>query len=620
MAVSEKKARVVSTLDVAIRVYFLLPLRKRKEAVRLLVVMVFAAGFETAGIASVAPLIAVLTDAQSISIPSPVRNLLNATGLPFSENSVAVVGSVVFTLILTGNFGSAFSLWLQHRYVADVQRNLAESLFNRYATRRYEFHIRNDSSVLTNNIFTHVNAVVNQALLPIVLGTSRLIIVLFILALLVSVNTKVALLSITLLGLSYFFVFLLTRRSQGVLGIAVGEAAERRYRVALETFGGVKELKVFRRIQPAIDRFSAASHEYFSAATKSTLLSVLPRYVLESLAFGGIILFAIASSGTDRDSVPLIAVFAFAGYRLMPALQQLYATANTLQFSVFSIEALEQELLVSSATSDLEADDVNGQDKTRNRPPSVSPTILFRNVSFRYPGTQRQVLDRLSLEIQPRQVVGIVGQTGSGKTTLVDLLLGLYSPTSGDIDFVFHGDPSSTSMGRAAVNFGYVPQSVFLANDTITANVAFGVTDSDVNVARVHAAAKLAQADEFISQLPTGYNSAVGERGVKLSGGQRQRLGIARALYENPSIVVFDEATSALDGGTETDVMTALLSLAGTRTIIIIAHRFKTVERCDVIFVLSDGKVSDSGKYDELVERSVEFKRLMGSSRSAEAC
>jgi len=268
---------------------------------------------------------------------------------------------------------------------------------------------------------------------------------------------------------------------------------------------------------------------------------------------------------------------------------------------------------------DPDADGVTSQVERRRRPSSVCPKVLFRNVRFSYPGTKRIVLDGVNLEIQPRQVVGIVGQTGSGKTTLVDLMLGLYSPTSGEIKFVFDGDPSLTSLGREAVNFGYVPQSVFLANDTITANVAFGVRDSDVDVGKVQAAAKLAQADEFILHLPTSYNSAVGERGVKLSGGQRQRLGIARALYENPSIVVFDEATSALDGGTEADVMNALLSLAGTRTIVIIAHRLKTVERCDVIFVLSDGKVADCGKYDELVERSAEFKRLMGSSRSAKA-
>lgn len=596
------------------RLLRLLPPSERRAALWLFLAMLLAAGLETLGVASIMPFMAVVMDPAMLSGLGPLREILASLGVASDRDAVVAIGVAVFAILVLSNVAAALSLWMQHRYLARVQHALSDELFGGFLAQPYGFHVMRDAASLSNTVFSHVNGAITQALAPMLLGLARVFVVISLLALLIAKDPVIALAALGLFGLAYAGVYGALRGRQTNLGSTLAEAAEDRYRVVLEALGAIKELSVLGRSQESRARFNVASLRYFRSSSLNSAISVLPRYLLESVAFGGIVLVTILlvlSGGGMTQTIPTLALYAFAGYRMMPALQQIYASAVALRFAGAAVDALERDLVEcrsalaqvprAAGTAALPRDGV----------------LAVRDVTFSYPGADRPALHDVSLEIMPRQTVGVVGRTGSGKTTLADLLLGLYEPASGVI--TYGGQPlTREAIASWRRQVGYVPQGVFLANASIAENIALGVPAAERDVAKVRRAAQLAQADEFISALPRGYDTDVGERGVRLSGGQRQRLGIARALYHDPSFLVFDEATSALDGMTEEAVMSALRSLSGSRTIFLIAHRLRTVESCDRIFVMESGRLVAAGTYAELERDSAAFRRLLGPDNATE--
>jgi ABC-type multidrug transport system fused ATPase/permease subunit len=342
--------------------------------------------------------------------------------------------------------------------------------------------------------------------------------------------------------------------------------------------------------------------------TRSNAISSLPRYALETLAFGGIIVLVIyllnAKHGAST-ALPLVSLYALSGYRMMPALQQIFMNLSTIRFNVASLEKLSKDLEKSVEIS-----------STMPVPPPIfnpiplSERLDLKGVVFFYPNRPDPVLNELSLMIKANTTVGIVGSTGSGKTTTLDILLGLLTPSSGQllIDGVII---DSENVRNWQASIGYVPQQIMLLDNTILRNIAFGIPDAQVDFDSVVKAARLAHLNDFIqNDLPERYNTIVGDRGVRLSGGQRQRIGIARALYHDPSVLVLDEATSSLDNITENVIMEALNTLSHQKTIIMVAHRLSTVRECDVIIVMDKGRVSGYGTYAELLEHNSIFRHL----------
>ena len=328
--------------------------------------------------------------------------------------------------------------------------------------------------------------------------------------------------------------------------------------------------------------------------------------MIEVFAYAGIVAVTLAFvlKGQGTTAIPSLALYALAGNRLVPIFQQFFAAAITIKYHTRAVESLEADLAVvrNSTRHDLVEHD---------QPLSFKNEITLTNLSFKYPSANRPALNQVTLTIPQNQSIGLVGRTGSGKTTLADVILGLYPPASGTISV--DGINLVESNERAwRQRVGYVPQNVFLTNASIARNIALGIPEHLIDHSAVVRAAQMAQAEEFIAQLPDTYDTVVGERGVKLSGGQRQRLGIARALYHNPDVLVFDEATSALDGMTEDAVMQAVQSLSAERTMILIAHRLRTVQACNRIVMLDAGRVVADGTYDELMLNSAAFRQLAG--------
>ena len=335
----------------------------------------------------------------------------------------------------------------------------------------------------------------------------------------------------------------------------------------------------------------------------------IPRFGLEIVAFGGmfvLILYLVAQNSDLADVLPLIGVYAFVGYRLMPSLQLIYTNFTHLRYSTPAIENLVEEINHLPPAKNIDWKRGDG---------TLTERIEVKNVSFSYPTMEAAFMENVSLTILAGSKIGLVGQTGSGKSTLVDIILGLLQPNSGGV-FVDGVELTSESSRNWQRSVGYVPQHIYLTDSTIASNIAFGVDEVEIDLEAVVRASKVANLHEFISEdLPNGYQTMVGERGVRLSGGQRQRIGIARALYHAPKVLIFDEATSALDNLTEDRVMSAIAKMPNDMTIIMIAHRLTTVEQCDKIVLINDGRIEAVGTAEELKSRSVYFNDLARSGK-----
>ena len=355
----------------------------------------------------------------------------------------------------------------------------------------------------------------------------------------------------------------------------------------LQFLQGIKTVLVHGKTRHFMDRALEHSVRIGQLQSKIPIYGNGPRYLIEPVAFGGLMAVVVVLALRGRpfsDILPNLTVMAFAGYRLLPALQLLYSQLVTVAANKYTLNHLEEEIL------DIEKEPTASKPAAAP-PPSFQRELRLENVSFQYPGTLSPVLEHFSLVVTKNESVGVAGPSGSGKSTLVDLILGLLTPQSGVIRV---DDQPLTDKNLASWRqiIGYVPQDIYLLDDTVEANIAFGVESKEINQDALREAAQAAQILEFIQkELPHGFQTMVGERGVRLSGGQRQRIGLARALYHRPQILILDEATSALDNQTEAEVMNAINALRGRMTLIIIAHRLTTIERCDPIIRVEGGKI-----------------------------
>ena len=382
---------------------------------------------------------------------------------------------------------------------------------------------------------------------------------------------------------SYAIIYLITSGFLKRLGGERLKVNRERFTIVNEAFGASKEVKFGGLEQIYVKRFSAPAKTYARVEGTAQAISQLPRYALEAMIFGGMmlmVLYFMRQSGVFLDILPKITFYAFAGYRLMPALQQVYRAGVQLRFIEPAIDALNNDLNNLRSTIPLNS-------KIENISP-LDKSIVLNHIHYNYPNSSRTALKNIKLTIPARSTVGIVGATGSGKTTTVDIILGLLKADKGTLEV--DGQMINKNNLRAwQRSVGYVPQQIFLSDNTLSANIAFGVEPEFINQKAVERAAKMANLHEFIiNELPHQYQTKVGERGIRLSGGQRQRIGIARALYHNPKVLIMDEATSALDNLTEQAVMDAVNNLGKKITIIMIAHRLSTVKNCDIIFLLEN--------------------------------
>jgi ATP-binding cassette, subfamily B, bacterial PglK len=513
---------------------------------------------------------------------------------------------VVFVVLIGGITIRVVTLYALVRFARMRALSLGQKLLHRYLSHPYAWHLNQHTSRLSTTLLTEVQKVVDHS----VLGAMNLVahgaVTLCILTLLFVVEPVAALAVGGLLGSAYGVIFLVVRRWLTRLGGERVEANKERFRVTGEALSGIKEVKVLGLEEPYLHRFRKAMRRYVEVEATQALIAAVPRNGLEALTFGGMILFVLwvllTRHGDMMAALPVLGLYAFAGVRLFPTMQKLYDTVATLRFGAPALQALHADL-----TAPIEGGDRIGA--ARGPAIRLRESLELSGIVYQFAAADRPALDRLDLRIEARTTVGIVGSTGAGKTTAVDVMLGLLAPQAGEmrVDGVRIDDANVRDWQRSV---GYVPQTIFLLDDTVAANIAFGETPERIDREAVERVARVARLHDFVAELPKGYDTLVGERGARLSGGQRQRVGIARALYRNPDVIVFDEATSALDNLTEKAVIEAVHALGREKTIVMIAHRLTTVKRCDAIFLLEHGRVVARGTYDDLVRGNTQFRAL----------
>ncbi|MFP4285662.1 MAG: ABC transporter ATP-binding protein [Desulfovermiculus sp.] len=628
------------------KILSLLTPEERRRAYLLLFMILVMALLDTIGVASIMPFMSVLGNPEVVETNRWLNLVYTKLGFTSPKDFLFFLGLIVFIALVSSIAFKALTQYALLRFTHMRNFSLSCRLFKGYLGRPYAWFLNRHSADLGKSVLSEVQQVINNVVIPFMQLLAHGAVVLFLIILLLLVDPVLALVAALVLGGAYALIYLTIRRYLSRIGSDRVLANKERFQVAQEALGGIKEVKVFGREMPFFTRFVNPSRRFAKHQATNAILGQLPRYALEILAFGGVLILALFLFRTHGDFskvLPLLAVYAFAGYRLLPALQQVYSLLSKLRFGLPALDCLYQDIQQFKDNSRV----LNQED----HPPLVpEKSITLRDITFTYPGAHVPALKNLSLDIPARTTVGIVGSTGSGKTTTVDLILGLLPPDSGrllvDGQRITQGPrtkeqelrnkdhfsslksqslnlgPSSSSPDNLKLKtynplmswqrtLGYVPQHIYLADDTVAANIAFGIPSEDIDMDAVIKAAQIAELHNFVTtELSKGYETLVGERGVRLSGGQRQRIGIARALYHDPAVLIFDEATSALDNLTEKAVMRAVHNLGKEKTVIMIAHRLSTVEKCDQIFLLEHGRLVTQGTYDQLLNSSTEFQRM----------
>lgn len=570
----------------------------------LVILMSFA---EIASIVSIGFFMTLISDVGQLQGDNIAGRFFRMLEFNTPDAFILLAGFLCLIVLVVSAGITIITLWVLSRFGNNVGFELGDRLFEYYMHESWLYHATNNSAVLGKKIWTDTARVTETIILPLLAMNAKAVLALFISIPIVLFNPVVALAGLGVMALAYLFMYGSVRKKLEQLGQMATTSAAVRYKAMMEGFGGIKDVLLLGRQKHFIDKFGRAGEDLAYSYGMNHVIKQVPRPLMEVIAFGGTIFFVfylVKSSNNDVASVlPVLAVYAMAGFKLLPALQAIYYGISSIKSGIPGFEQIKPDLALSLNRYPAQ------RNVTAQKCLPLQKGIVLSNLSFTYPGKTIPAISNLQMTIPARTVVGIVGETGSGKSTLIDLLLGLIESTAGTI--CIDGEPLSEGNKRVWQNrVGFVPQAIYLADASIAENIAFGVPTEEVDIGRVKLAASRAHLDGLIEQLPEEINTIVGERGVQLSGGQRQRIGIARALYHDADVLILDEATSALDGSTEKIIMDAIHDFSGEKTIIMIAHRFATIQKCDIIFMMSGGRVIDQGTYEELLQRNPSFRRM----------
>ena len=577
--------------DLIRRVLFLARPYGRAKLVLIFSLSFAQALFQVIGITSIFPFLAIAADPDRIRRSHFGTRFLSLFPPMDNRQLLFVTGVIAIAGLFASNAVNLLAEYARTRYTQNFGHWLRVRLLRRMASQPYTYFLQRNSGDLLKKILGDVANYTGGVLLPLLDTVARGLTAALLLATLFLVQPVIALSSAIVLGGFYVIIFRLLARKRREVDENLRTSVGGLFREAQQMLGGIKPVKVHRAEEHFLSRFSHHSVILAQMHARMPIFTNSARYLVEPLAFGGLVLavLLLAMRGRDfSDILPNLGVMALAGYRLLPSLQLLYGQLTQISSVRHALDEVYDEFV--TAETDASAPSRISGDAFRPATPfHWREGITLREVTFRYPGASRPALDGLSLTILKNSSVGVIGPTGSGKSTLVDLLLGLYQPTAGEI--LIDGRPLRPELVPSwQASIGYVPQDIFLIDDTIARNVAFGLPDNEIDPAPLREACAMAQLLDFIeTEVPASFDTIVGERGIRLSGGQRQRIGLARALYHRPSLLILDEATSALDMATEARLLEALRSLAGKLTMVVAAHRLSAVANCDQLIDLANG-------------------------------
>lgn len=601
-------------LNIREKIYFLKKLSvlfNRREKTQFLIILLLAlmvAIFQTLGILSVIPFISLVMNPGIVQQNPHLSWVYDFFEFSSTTNFMIAFGVVMLLIIVLGNLLTAAAIYMRTYFVYRKTHRVSTSLLSKYLSLPHAYFLAHNTSDLNKNVLSESQILMDSVLMPVLEIVVDIIAVSFIVVTLLLVSPAATSIILTVVAGFYVIIFRSGYRTKlKTKGYFRMKENQFRYKASSEALSGIKEIKLANREDYYVNSFSNHSRSFYDLKAWNIVASQMPRYFLETVAFGGVILFIILlliSARNTSNVIPLASFFVFAGYRMMPIINRMVASLTNLQFNRIVLDKIHHDIIEEGEASEYEISQTSSEIIEFNK------EIAINELSFAYTGKPPYVFKDVNLKILKDSSVALIGPTGTGKTTLVDIVLGLLKPTSGSItvDGVKISDKNVRSwQGK----LGYVPQHIYLFDDSITRNIAFGIEDDCIDMEKVRRAAKLANIHTFITEeLPEQYETVIGERGVRLSGGQRQRLGIARALYNDPEILILDEATSSLDGITEDAVLKAIENVSKQKTLIVIAHRITTLKNCDLIHIMDKGRIVDSGTFKELRKYSALFREL----------
>jgi ATP-binding cassette subfamily C protein len=575
--------------------------------------MILAGFLEVISIALLSAFVAGVADPNLILDNQYISSTLSFFNIN-NERQILVFGTISLILIfLLKNIYLIIYKYFQARFIYNRYRSISARLFKIYMHVPYSFHLNRNSASLIRNVSTESRMIATNVMLPILQITTEFVMALSIIILLLSVQPLITLFTLITLAVVSFFFLKGTKKTMKKHGEKALAEREKIIKTVNEGIGGFKEVTLTNRKPWFIKRFedsmlSLSKAEIFQQTTRQ---SVNP--IIETIAIAGILLiaFILLKQGHSLAMLSsILALFALSIRRLLPAVNNIVSQYSSLRYNAYSVNPIYEDLINLEKYQNLKQDDDNDKDNNKSKKSFLKEKIAIKNLDFKYQKHQDLILRDISFSITQGQAIALVGSTGSGKTTLADLILGLLKPSSGKIEV--DDKDIYTNISAWQKNIGYIPQFIYLSDDSIKNNIAFGLEEDEIDDDKLKKAIEVSQLTEFIGQLPEKENTKIGERGIRLSGGQRQRIGIARALYDNPEVLVMDEATSSLDNITEKFIIEAIEKLKKNRTIIIIAHRLSTVKNCDQLYILKQGQIIEQGTYNELIVKNKEFKDMSG--------
>lgn len=569
------------------QVNYIFSRNQKIKFVLLLLIIIISTFLELLSVTAIMPLVNVMIDPEAIKKTDYFWKLYSSVGFKNTNHFLAFLAGCLIIIYIIKNLFISIMYQLQYKFTFSNQRKLAYKLIECYMTQPYHFHLAHSSADLIRSINTDV-AMMFQGVLAILQLIAE-VMVCIVLGIYLIIKDK----SITIGTCAFMVTFLILFAKKFKRYLARIGDEDRKHSAGIvkwlqQSFGGMKETKILGREDYFLQNFDFEYKSWAECERIYRYLQIAPRPVMEALCITALMIVIIAKLLNGTNSVyfiSTISVFAVAAFRLLPSFNRITNFLGVIMFNMPAFQAVYDDLQMIEKVKkqDVEKKEI---DQTL----TFHHKIIIKNLSYKYPTGTDNVLENVNLEISKNQSVAFIGPSGAGKTTLADLILGALEPTKGTI--LIDDINAFLNINAWQKNVGYIPQSIYLLDDTIKNNIIYGADENDINNDKLSIAIEKAQLKKFIDELPNGVETEVGERGVRLSGGQRQRIGIARALYNDPEVLVLDEATSALDNDTEAAVMEAIENLAGKKTLIIIAHRLSTIEHCNVVFEVKDGKVT----------------------------
>jgi len=589
------------------KTFKLLPRKDRIKFFILFLMMFIASFLEVLGIGMIPAFVVMIAEPNKVLSLQYIGPIFQQLGITTSQSLAFFGATVLIGLYLFKNLYLTLYKYIKMKFVYNRKVYLQNRLFKAYMTAPYTFFMKRNSAELLRNVTTEVSKMLTGTVMPLLEISLKVVMFLLIVGGLLYLEPLITIITIIMMGgIGYIFLKLTqekTEESGRISRIALGDIN----RVVLQALGGFKDARVLNREKSFLKQYDKHAKTHVKTGIYQSIVKELPQPIIETLMVTGILIVTLLMIYEGREFseiIPLLTLFGVAAVKLMPVFNTVIKQITTISYSTDSVRVIYNDL----NTLENEFKEFRERILSDSERLMCNDKIELIDISFKYPGANDYAVKDINLIITSGSVIGFVGASGAGKTTLVDILLGLLEPEKGCIKV--DGVDIRNNIRGWMKNIGYIQQANYLMDQKIFRNIAFGVPKSEIDEEKLNAAIKAAQLEETIARLPRGLNTRTGERGTRLSGGQQQRIGIARALYNNPQVLVMDEATSALDNITEKYVIEAIESLRGDRTIIMIAHRLTTVQNCDVIYLMDEGQIIDSGTYEELLVKSQKFREM----------